>query len=184
MEYIDALKFVQAGGEMKAILGPDGRPLQEAGGLRKVELSVREVNDALIAELAARPESIRQLSPRKFEELVAELYSRSGFTVELTQASWDGGVDIYAHQRAPFGSFLTVIDCKRYREDRPIGVGLVRSLHGVVMDTKASAGVIATTSYFTKGAKDFQQKWENRIGLQDFASLKRMLSPPVGGEAA
>lgn len=178
LEYVEALQFVQAGSELETVLAPDGQPLRATGDLRRVEISVREVNDALMAAIKARPELMHELSPRKFEEFVAELYSRSGFEVKLTPASKDGGVDVYAVQRAPFGSFLTVIDCKRYRADRPVEVGLVRKLYGAVMDTDASTGVIATTSYFTKGARTFQEQRQHRIGLQDFASLKRMLWLP------
>lgn len=173
--YVDALSWAREGGALETILTPDGKPQRDPGSLSKVEVSVREVDNALIAELAARPELMHQLSPRKFEEFVAELYSRSGFEVELTRPSKDGGVDIYAVQRAPFGSFLTVVDCKRHRADRPVQVGLVRGLYGTVMETGASAGAIATTSYFTKGAKAFQNERKHRIGLQDFVSLRQML---------
>jgi restriction system protein len=173
--YVDALGWAREGGMLETILTPDGEPQRDPGSLSKVEFSVREVDDLLISELATRPELMHQLSPRKFEEFVAELYSRSGFEVELTRPSKDGGVDIYAVQRAPFGSFLTVVDCKRHRADRPIQVGLVRGLYGTVMETGASAGAIATTSYFTKGAKAFQDERKHRIGLQDFVSLRQML---------
>jgi len=180
--FVDALRFAQGGGALATILTPDGQPQLDPGSIGKVEFSVRDVNDALISELARRPELMRVLSPRKFEEFVAELYARSGFEVELTRPSKDGGVDIYAVQRAPFGSFLTVVDCKRHRADRPIQVGLVRGLYGTVMDTGASAGVIATTSYFTKGAKAYQDQRKHRIGLQDFVSLREMLSRAAGSE--
>lgn len=134
------------------------------------------MSDSLLAELARDPGLITALSPRQFEQFVAELYARSGFDVELTRSSKDGGVDIYAFQRAPFGSFLTIIDCKRYRADQPVGVGLVRALYGTVMARDASVGVIATTSYFTRGAHAFQEERKHRLGLQDFLSLKAMLS--------
>ena len=158
------------------ILGTDGKPIPpEDSRLARVELTARDISDVLVAELARRPELMYELSPREFEELVAELYERSGFEVELTRASKDGGVDIYALQRAPFGSFLTIVDCKHHRADRPVQVGLIRQLYGTVMATDASVGVIATTSYFTKGAKAFQAERKHRLGLQDFVSLKDML---------
>lgn len=161
------------------ILGGDGKPIpSDDDRLVRVELTASAVNDVLIAELAKRPHLIHELSPRQFEELVAELYERSGFEVELTQASKDGGVDIYAFQRAPFGSFLTIVDCKHHRPDRPVQVGLIRQLYGTVMATDASVGVIATTSYFTKGAKSFQAERKHRLGLQDFVSIKDMLQQP------
>jgi restriction system protein len=165
--------------EIATILGPDGQPIPRGDErLGQVEVAASGINDALIAELARRPQLMYELSPRQFEELVAELYERSGFEVELTRASKDGGVDIYAFQRAPFGSFLTIVDCKRHRADRPVQIGLIRQLYGTVMATDASVGVIATTSYFTKGAKTFQAERKHRLGLQDFVSLKDLLKRP------
>jgi hypothetical protein len=162
--------------QLATILGPDGRPLDpDSTGLQAVELRVKDTSDAFVARFAENPQAMYHMHPRNFEELVAELYAREGFEVELTRASKDGGVDIYAVQRAPFGSFLTVVDCKRYAADRPIEVGLVRGLYGTVNDLDASMGVIATTSYFTDGAKRLQEKRKHRLGLQDFVAVQNML---------
>lgn len=158
------------------ILGPDGRPLdRDSAGFQAVELSVKDTSDALIAYFAKHPKAMYEMDPRAFEELVAELYDREGFEVELTRASKDGGVDIYAVQRAPFGTFLTVVDCKRYAPDNPIEVSLVRGMYGTVNDLDASMGVIATTSYFTHGAKQLQERRKHRLGLQDFMAVQDML---------
>lgn len=170
-----------ANDSLATILGPDGRPLKpEDADFKTVLLTARGISDALIDELAKRPELMHELSWRKFEELVAELYKREGFEVELTRASQDSGVDIYVFQRAPFGSFLTVVDCKRYRADRPVEVGLIEKLYGTVMAKDASVGVIATTSYFSKGAKAFQEDRKHRLGLQDFFSIHDMLKQARG----
>lgn len=172
----DSVGLLGAGKSVNTLLGPDGTPLSPGEpGYLSVVTSVTDINDALISALAKRPHLMHELSPRKFEELVAELYAKSGFDVEVTRASKDGGIDIYAWQRAPFGSFLTIIDCKKHRADRPVQLGLIKTLYGTVAATEASVGVMATTSYFTKGAKNFQEPRQHRLGLQDFVSLKEML---------
>lgn len=161
---------------LPTILGPDGHALTSSdAALRKVEIVTSGISDALIKKLAANPELMYSVSPRQFEELVADLYSREGYEVELTPVSRDGGVDIYAVQRTSFGSFLTLIDCKRYRKDRPVEVDLVRKLYGTVEAQDASVGVLATTSHFTRGAKAFQRDLKFRIGLQDFLNLHEIL---------
>jgi restriction system protein len=161
---------------LPTILGADGRPLKSSDQeLGRVEATVRGISDSLIEALAQRPEIMYEISPRRFEELVAELYHRDGYEVELTPVSGDGGVDIYAVQKTPFGSFLTVVDCKRYRRDRPVGVGLIRQLYGTVEAKEASVGVLATTSTFTKGASEFQEARKYRLGLQDFLSIHELL---------
>lgn len=168
--------FAQLAEGMPTILGPDGLPLdQDASGLTKVEAGASAFSDAVLEWIAQNPDEMHGLSSRQFEELVAELYDREGYDVKLTPVSGDGGVDIYAVQHTPFGSYLTIIDCKRYRKDRPIKVGLVRQLLGAVEAKNASVGVLATTSYFTKGAKAFQEERPYRLGLQDFFSIHDML---------
>jgi restriction endonuclease len=158
------------------VLGADGKPLSSSDvNLHRVEVAAGGINDALIAALARDPELLYTVSYRKFEELVAHLYEREGYEVELTPVSGDEGVDIYAVQRTSFGSFLTVVDCKRYRRDRPVEVGLIRQLFGTVEAKDASVGVLATTSYFTKGAKAFQEERRFRLGLQDFLSIHQLL---------
>lgn len=116
-----------------------------------------------------------ELQPRQLEELMAELYARQGLEVELTPQTRDGGVDLYLLQRTPFGRHLTLVDTKRYRRDRPVGVGIVRQLFGVVEATRASAGLVATTSFFSGDARRLQEEIPFRLGLQDYLDLKRML---------
>jgi restriction system protein len=141
----------------------------------RVDIRVAAVNDALIARLAAEPSLMYELRPRQLEEVVADLYEKQGFEVELTQETRDEGVDLYVVRRTPFGRLLTVVDTKRHRVDRPVGVGIVRTLYGVVEAKRASAGVVATTSFFTADARRFQEELPFRLGLQDYRDLTRML---------
>jgi restriction system protein len=142
---------------------------------REVEIHLRAVDDALIRHLALAPEDLMRLQPRKFEELMAELYSREGFEVSLTQQTRDGGIDLFLVRHTPFGQLLTIVDTKRYRKDRPVGVAVVRQLYGVVEAMKASAGVVATTSYFSQDARSLQETIPFRLALQDYFDLQTML---------
>jgi len=132
-----------------------------------------------VRALAARPELMYELHPRKFEELMAELYRRQGFEVELTPATRDGGVDLYVVSPGPGRHLLTVVDAKRYAPDHKVGVGVVRSLYGVVEEKRASAGIVATTSFFSKDAQRFQEKVPFRVDLQDYLALQAMLRRAV-----
>jgi restriction system protein len=161
---------------LSGLLGPDGRPLNpNIQPSERVEVQFRAVNTDLLARIEARPELMRELTPRQFEEFVAELYERHGFDVQLTPASNDGGVDLYAVRYDAFGSFLTIVDCKRYAPHRPVQVKLVRELYGAVQDKGASVGVLATTSSFTAGAKNLQERHRYRLALQDWFDLQDML---------
>ena len=143
---------------------------------RELDVRVLALNGDLLRELRRRPELLYQLAPRQFEELMAELYARQGFEVEVTKRTRDGGVDLYLLNQTPTGRALVLVEAKRYRADRPVGVGVVRQLYGVVEARRASAGVVATTSFFTPPARRFQEEVEFRMGLQDFRDLQRMLA--------
>jgi len=140
-----------------------------------LDASVKEVSDALIAELAANPELLYSLPSRRFEELVAELYRRRGFEATLTPASGDEGVDVYVVRNEDVGRTLWVVQAKRYAAHNKIGAGVVRELLGTVHAKNASAGMIVTTSFFEPGAVRLEQQFEFRIGLRDYFSLQDML---------
>jgi hypothetical protein len=148
--------------------------LVSKGGIQ-IRFDVEEINEELIRYLALHPEKMRDLPSRKFEELVAELFKDKGYDVELTPKTKDGGFDIRAFNRSDTGRLLTLVECKRYSEQNKVEVAIVRALHGVVQSEKASCGIIATTSTFTRGAKAFREKHEYQMHLADFSILENWL---------
>ncbi len=139
-------------------------------------LVVSSANDGLIKYLAKHPELLYTLEPRKFEELVAEIFRDKGYNVELTPKTRDGGKDIYAIRKEPFGSLLYVIECKRYASSNKVGVEVVRGLYGVTQAEKATMGIIATTSTFTSTALDFAAPLKYQLSLRDYDALQEWLS--------
>ncbi len=109
------------------------------------------VNDELIAYLAANPRALRELNPRRFEEVVAELFRKRGFAVELTPRTRDGGRDVLAVQSDTLGKSLYLIECKRYAPSRKVGVEVVRGLYGVLQADRATKGVIVTDLLIHEG---------------------------------
>lgn len=91
---------------------------------------IADINEEALRYLAKHPALLYQISSRKFEEVIATLLRDFGFEVDLTQATRDGGVDIYAYLRTKIGSFLTLVECKHYRPENFVGVGVVRELYG------------------------------------------------------
>lgn len=115
------------------------------------------------------------LSPREFEELVAELFSKQGFDVELTSETRDGGCDIIATKNIGGLPFMLLIEWKKYAKGNPVGVSFVRSLLGVQGDRKANKAVLVITSRFTKSARDFANRQQHLISLMDINDLMRMI---------
>lgn len=150
--------------------------LKDANASRIVCVSLEKINEELICYLAANPSKMREMSPRKFEELVADMFRNKGFGVTLTQRSNDGGIDIVAMQRDDIGTVMIIIECKRYAEDNKVGVDIVRGLYGVVEQQRATQGIIATTSFFTRDAKAFHSSVPYRLGLADFNVLTQEIN--------
>lgn len=109
----------------KCIVDPLGNPISD---IKNIRIDVSEINDWMLNELNKNPTDLYQLSSRRFEELVAELLMRKGYNVELTPATRDGGKDIYAARKDDLGSFLYIVECKKYKPTHKIGVNILRSM--------------------------------------------------------
>ncbi|MCC8423573.1 restriction endonuclease [Mucilaginibacter sp. UR6-11] len=136
---------------------------------------LRFVNKKLLDRIGRRPEAIRDLSPRQFEELVAEIYEERGYSVQLTQQTRDGGKDLIIMHRSDIGNFMIYAECKHRAPDRPVGVGVVSELFGRINFDRATAGMVVTSSYFSPDAKVFQSKIEHQMSLVDYAKLSSMM---------
>lgn len=142
---------------------------------RSIEIDVGNTNAILLDKLRSDPTLLRDISSRKFEEIIAELLDMQGYDVDLTPPSQDGGFDIYAARKDGLGQFLFLVECKRYTPPNKVGVAIVRSLHGVVQQKQANAGIIVTSSFFTRGAQEFQQSIPYQMKLQDYIALQQWL---------
>ena len=112
------------------------------------------------------------LSPRRFEELVAAIFRNNGFTVELTPQTHDGGVDIIAVQHSAFtGELIHLIECKRYHPSRKVGIGVVQRLLGTVTQRRATKGIVVATSSFSRDAIRVAKETRHVIALNDYKSI-------------
>lgn len=147
----------------------------ESKGEDSSALIVTSIDDEVKRYLKKHPQKLYELSPRKFEELVASILKDLGFEVELTQATRDGGRDIIAHVKNAVSSYLTYIECKRYAADNKVGVGIVREVIGVHHLRKPTKSIIVTTSFFSKDAIQEAEKMESQLELKDFTDIKGWL---------
>ena len=136
---------------------------------------ITTIDDQVKTYFKQNPEKIYDLSPRKFEELVADILKDMGFDVELTKATRDGGRDIIAHVHNSVCSYLTHIECKKYAPDNKIGVGIIREVMGVHQIRQATKSIIVTTSFFSKDAVQEAEMVGNHLDLKDFNDLKNWL---------
>ncbi|XHR31024.1 MAG: restriction endonuclease [Chthoniobacteraceae bacterium] len=155
------------------ILGPDGHPLDSLP--RDSQLAIVDTNRVLIQKIRKEPDLLYSVNSRKFEEIVADLLSEKGYDITLTPPSKDGGFDMYAARKDDLGSFLYLVECKQYTPPGKVGVSIIRALHGVVQKQQANAGIVVTSSFFTKGAKAFQEEIPYQMQLKDYLELQKWL---------
>ncbi|MCX6829060.1 MAG: restriction endonuclease [candidate division Zixibacteria bacterium] len=160
--------------EEPCLFGPDGRPLTK-DSYDAIITDISSVNDDLLRKLEKDPKIFYQLSSRKFEEVIAEVFNRMGYQIILTPATRDGGKDIYAAKKDNLGTFLYIVECKKFGPDNHVGVSLVRELYGVVQAERATAGILATTSFFSKPAQEFQESIKYHVSLRDYMDIQKWL---------
>jgi HJR/Mrr/RecB family endonuclease len=98
-----------------------------------------------------------RIEPRSFEEMIGELLRDQGFSVELTKQTRDGGYDLIAIQDLAGIPVKFLVECKRHANDHKVNVNIVRSFSDV-MSNAGTMGMIVTSSYFTRDAKQYPGK--------------------------
>jgi restriction endonuclease Mrr len=142
----------------------------------KPNLIITDINEEVKKYLKNNPEKLYDLSPRKFEELVASILVDMGLDVTLTQATRDGGTDIIAMVKNSLASFLILVECKKYSPENKVNVGIIREVAGVHSLREPSKSIIVTTSTFTKDAIIEASLHKEKIELKDYLNLKEWLS--------
>lgn len=89
------------------------------------------------------------LSGLEFESELGRLFLASGYTVEQTPISGDGGVDLILTK----GREKTVVQCKAHK--RPVGIGPARELAAARSDVNADRAILAALGGVTGPVKEY-----------------------------
>ena len=95
-------------------------------------------------------EGLQQLSGKEFEDLIASLFRKDGYTVRQCGGSGDQGIDLILQIT---NTEKDVVQCKRWKSD--VGSPVVREFYGAMMHSNARHGFIITTAVFSSGARRF-----------------------------
>ena len=170
---------------------PDGDgSSEEVAAALKDELSARDltprvevvdISPIILQRLKADPKRMHKLSPREFEDLIANWLRSMNLQVQQVGGTYsrDGGIDFFALQDSWPIPVVLAVQVKHSRVNRNVSSSVVRELTGAVDKPKISAGVIVTNTRFTPDAQ-----WEARnarkiISLYDFEDLRRWLRDEV-----
>lgn len=109
----------------------------------------------------------RDLSWRDFEKEVSCIFKRAGFNAYVTKGSGDKGVDVVFH----YEDRKFIIQCKQY--NKAVGPSVVRELLGIILNEKASIGIIVGLSGFTQGSYDIANSYDHILlwDIEDLISL-------------
>lgn len=141
-----------------------------------VNIEIYNLERKIVEQLVKRPDDLYKLASRQFEELVCALLSDMGYEVKLTPETRDGGRDIIAVARTSIGELLTIVECKRYRAENPVSVSEIRSFLFTVRESdRASCGMFATTSYFSRDAANLAADYFYQLKLKDVQDIRTWL---------
>lgn len=133
----------------------------------------------LLLLLAKKPEQIHMITPRKFEEVIAELLSDFGYEIELTKQTRDNAIDIIAIKRNTGLKLVEryLVQCKRNAPKNKVGIAVVHELLGVGTEEPHTGLIIVTTSKFTRPVLDLAKKESVRwhLHLKDYVSIQEWL---------
>ncbi len=141
----------------------------------KIITDISIINSSLIDKVKSDPQFMYSMTTRQFEELVGELFTKEGYNVTITQATVDGGKDLLIIEQKRIGNFVIYVECKRKEISNPVGVRLVRELYGTVMADRATAGILVTSSYFSRPAEAFKEQVKSQLSLIDYYNLKKWI---------
>lgn len=124
-----------------------------------------EIYQELFEHFVSHPENLHRLDPRGFECLLESIFRNHGYRTELGPGWADGGVDLRLYQKDTIGEIVTLVQAKRYGQNRSIRLEAVAALNAIVDDEHANRGLFVTTSTFLPSARKFAERQSRRIAL-------------------
>lgn len=139
------------------------------------------ISDLELKFFAENPDALYHLNPDEFEKVMAEMYSQLGYDVERTKLTRDDGKDLILRKSEPFGNLVYYVECKRYSPTNKVGVGIVRAFSGVIDMDRVNGGIIATTSHFTRDAKNLimDKNLKYQVQMHDIEKIRELLIKAV-----
>ena len=122
------------------------------------------------------PSDLSSYTPIEFEHLIGLLYQDKGYNVEVTQATDDRGVDVWAQRNNHF----IAIQVKQYKSSNKVGRPPLQKIASQMIPRTnrrtASRVAVITSSEFTQTAVEYAGEHQNKINLIDGRDLCRQLT--------
>lgn len=145
----------------------------------RLEQALNEIRDAVAADLL---ESLKQVSPSRFEVIVLDVLHRLGYgasrdDLQRVGGSGDGGID-GAISLDKLGLEKVYVQAKRWQGT--VGRPELQAFYGALAGQKAKRGVFITTSGFTGQAIDFVKSVDGIVLVDGARLVHLMMDHEVG----
>lgn len=151
---------------------------------QRIITDIAEIHGTIpkLIELIKEDQSyLYRITTREFEQIIAEIFSSHGFSVELTKKTRDGGKDVIAITKQCTLGIETkyFVECKRHAIDSKVDVSIVREVYGVHNERDGpNKSIIVTTSTFSPDAIKFAEekatsKWA--LSLKDVSDVMQWI---------
>lgn len=152
----------------------------------RIDPVLEPLSQEVMTSLGENQERLRRMSPTQLEAFVGEMFRRLKWTVEVTQLSYDGGIDfvVVGGRDKSLRSYL--VQCKRYAPGRRFAVEVVKSIRPIEIDSRRGRAHIVSTSLFVDPRKKrsgqlpeclTRDRWE--LSLLDWNAMKAWLAPYI-----
>lgn len=135
------------------------------------------VSQTIIDSIHRNPEALEDLSKNDFESLMAEIFVRKGFDVDLYRGSKDDGIDFLAIQTDETDPIITCVQCKHPDKAKPerrrntLPVATVREIYGVAKAHDIQKCIAITSSTYSPDAKRFADLKPDEIAVSDAKNI-------------
>jgi restriction system protein len=124
--------------------------------------------------------ALLQISPARFERVILDLLNAMGYgggrigSSALTKTSGDSGIDGVISEDA-LGLDAVYIQAKRYAAENTVGRPHIQQFIGSMTGESATKGVFVTTSDFSKEAKEYVHRVQQRLVLINGQRLAQLM---------
>ncbi len=164
-------RAVTAGDELASVATPKQTPED------RISTAFSEIENVLVDEII---EAVLSLSPARFERLVVDLLLAMGYgggDLERglqTSLSGDGGIDGIINEDE-LGLDAVYIQAKRYTPENKVGRPALNGFVGSLTGESATKGVFVTTSDYSREAREYVSRVQQRIVLVNGHDLARLM---------
>lgn len=140
--------------------------------------AVKLINEEFMIWLKTHPEHSERIHADAFEQLTGEILTNHGFEIQFTGRVKNKSADLIAIQKVEGDGLVKyLVECKRYKSSRKVGIDILNGVVGASYRAKTSYAMLVTTSSFTANVREARSELEDfRLDLHDGKTIAQWLA--------